>query len=567
MRSKQDTTGNIKNKIGGNSASLKPDTVSVGMWINPSKLYTNGAATAMFLSKRVPSGSAGYSIGYESGKVVFTICASGAKSLGYSCALTSGIPVHVVGSFGGTVQTIFINGIQVASTNYDWGTGFGTISEDANVVRLGAASGATPTNFFAGTLDDVRIFPGKLTTNDVKAIWEIGADSDHDGLSNWKEYQIGTHPNNSDTDGDGLTDGDEVLKWGCSPILASTDGSGMSDGEKIALGLNPNVTDTDQDGASDYDEVYNYFTNPLNPDSDNDGLSDGAEIQAHTYPTASDSDGDGLSDKEEVDLGTNPMLADTDSDGIDDRYEHSITNWSPLSSSNASQDDDHDGMSNLQEYQWDYSPTVSNGHDYYSKLIVVPPGINGIRARAAVGSSDRLLAIGNCSYPARLWVRPLRSGTNMAPQRLYHTQTPGFYINGVDASSISTPINIPASTTNNEYIITSSSAAWGTNIVFRLTGTNDILYTYCQANIYSPKMIKTSFFTGYQNCTNVNFGTTGSLYYCMANTNDLPPVFLEPYQSPDGIYGVPRFGYSDWCRIDVTGSGGSHYQTNTLNSY
>ena len=208
------------------SASLKPDTVSVGMWINPSRLYTNGTAAAMFLSKRVPSGSAGYSIGYESGKVVFTICASGAKSLGYSCALTSGVPVHVVGSFGGTVQTLFINGIQVASTNYDWGTGFGTIYQDANVVRLGAASGATPTNFFAGTLDDVRIFPGKLATNDVKAIWEIGADSDHDGLTNQKEYQARTNPNNPDTDGDGISDYDELFVTHTDP-LNPDDGKAM----------------------------------------------------------------------------------------------------------------------------------------------------------------------------------------------------------------------------------------------------------------------------------------------------------------------------------------------------
>ena len=35
-------------------------------------------------------------------------------------------------------------------------------------------------------------------------------DNDNDGLSNLEEYKRGTDPNNPDTDGDGILDGDEV---------------------------------------------------------------------------------------------------------------------------------------------------------------------------------------------------------------------------------------------------------------------------------------------------------------------------------------------------------------------
>ncbi|MBI3627416.1 MAG: hypothetical protein HY220_01515 [Candidatus Sungbacteria bacterium] len=43
-------------------------------------------------------------------------------------------------------------------------------------------------------------------------------DPDHDGLKNWEETLWHTDPNNPDTDGDGVSDGDEVKK-GCDPTV------------------------------------------------------------------------------------------------------------------------------------------------------------------------------------------------------------------------------------------------------------------------------------------------------------------------------------------------------------
>jgi outer membrane protein OmpA-like peptidoglycan-associated protein len=66
--------------------------------------------------------------------------------------------------------------------------------------------------------------------------------------------------------------------------------------------------DSDGDGLSDYDEIYIYGTDPLNPDTDEDGLTDYEEIYVYgTDPLNPDTDGDGFSDGQEVEMGTDPL--------------------------------------------------------------------------------------------------------------------------------------------------------------------------------------------------------------------------------------------------------------------
>ena len=66
--------------------------------------------------------------------------------------------------------------------------------------------------------------------------------------------------------------------------------------------------DSDGDGLSDYDEIYVYGTDPLNPDTDGDGLSDYDEIFVYgTDPLNKDTSGNGFTDGQEVEMGTNPI--------------------------------------------------------------------------------------------------------------------------------------------------------------------------------------------------------------------------------------------------------------------
>jgi hypothetical protein len=86
-----------------------------------------------------------------------------------------------------------------------------------------------------GIPDDWKIAHG-LDPNDPYVAME---DPDHDGLTNLEEYQVGTDPNNPDTDGDGLSDGDEVHVYHTNPLLWDTDGDGISDGVEIRTGSDP----------------------------------------------------------------------------------------------------------------------------------------------------------------------------------------------------------------------------------------------------------------------------------------------------------------------------------------
>ena len=140
-------------------------------------------------------------------------------------------------------------------------------------------------------------------------------DTDGDGLSDADEVALGTDPTLADTDADGLSDGDE-LAAGADPLNPDTDGDGELDGvDADPLTFN----DADGDGLSDSMEAQ-LGTNPNAADTDGDGLWDGTEIDPGlgTDPLDADSDDDGLSDGEEVALGTNPKDADTDGDGVGD---------------------------------------------------------------------------------------------------------------------------------------------------------------------------------------------------------------------------------------------------------
>ena len=131
-------------------------------------------------------------------------------------------------------------------------------------------------------------------------------------------YELSSHalsgkknPKYVDTDGDGLTDYEELNITLTDPEIADTDGNSIIDSKE----------DPDGDGINNRDEI-DLGTDPLNSDTDRDNLTDSDELNRyHTDPILEDTDGDGLTDYDDVKLGFSPLLKDTDGNGIIDSEE------------------------------------------------------------------------------------------------------------------------------------------------------------------------------------------------------------------------------------------------------
>lgn len=167
-----------------------------------------------------------------------------------------------------------------------------------------------------------------------------------DGLTNLQEFNFGTDPTRPDSDGDNLTDYEEVTQKITDPLKPDTDDDKLWDGWEIKyggedVGLNPNSNDTDEDSLPDtfedldndtfltsflYNLVeFNLGTSPISNDTDSDGLLDGWEEYYGLNPLEHnheiDTDSDLLSDRAEFENGTEPNNQDTDLDGLTDGEE------------------------------------------------------------------------------------------------------------------------------------------------------------------------------------------------------------------------------------------------------
>lgn len=91
---------------------------------------------------------------------------------------------------------------------------------------------------------------------DENGIHDSDEDFDKDRLSNYEEYLLDTYPWEPDTDEDNLSDRDEVYIYGTDPHLSDSDTDGLLDGNEPGLGTDPLNPDTDGDGILDSNESF-----------------------------------------------------------------------------------------------------------------------------------------------------------------------------------------------------------------------------------------------------------------------------------------------------------------------
>ena len=174
--------------------------------------------------------------------------------------LSAGLWHLITGTYNGTNLSLYVDGSLDRSMS-----GTGLVDMVTEPLMIGGMN---------GKLDDVILLNFALTPDEVA--WLYHEDVDSDGLSNADEVNIyHTNPDNSDTDGDTLSDGLEV-QLGLDPLVsnigADTDADGFDDVWEVqhsSCGFNPNTTnshdgDADSDGWTDWQEYLN-GTDPCTP--------------------------------------------------------------------------------------------------------------------------------------------------------------------------------------------------------------------------------------------------------------------------------------------------------------
>jgi len=287
------------------------------------------------------------------------------------------------------------------------------LGPDGNITPVGTRPGRDFLSYrvFADR-DYAFAFVQDLDEDDVEAIEELlyrsldsNPDSDGDGIRDGDEvygpyqgnrrqrwlihmddgrdsYTTTSHPGRADSDGDGLTDCQELLyDPSCSLVTAYLDGNGVPTiRPRSNTGVNHQVLGTTRLAKR---------TDPANPDTDGDGLTDLAEAIGFAYknlsgtttvltyqtipstpyatnPLSRDTDLDGLYDRAEMVLGSNPVVPDgdtvrdNDADGLVNAVEaasqtitvHLVggTTTRQVTSNPDLTDTDGDGLTDWEEY-------------------------------------------------------------------------------------------------------------------------------------------------------------------------------------------------------------------------
>ncbi|MFZ1812665.1 MAG: LamG domain-containing protein [Candidatus Saccharimonadales bacterium] len=146
--------------------------ITVEAWVKPT-----ASQTSRVISKASTTTDSQSVLALAANVPSFMLTIGGSPYTATGAAISSGVWTHLVGSYDGSMVRLYANGVEVgqsaatgsiATNNFAW-----TIGRDAN-----AAS-----NYFNGSVDEVKVLSRTLSAEEVKAEYDAGAAGNTAGLS------------------------------------------------------------------------------------------------------------------------------------------------------------------------------------------------------------------------------------------------------------------------------------------------------------------------------------------------------------------------------------------------
>ena len=147
-------------RVPSSSSLALTASLSLEAWIRPASLPAAGAFASVVTKAEA------YSIQFNGPRLEFTVMQNGARRRlqAPAGAVVAGSAYHVVATYDGTTQRLYLNGTQVASAGLT-----GPASTSTNGLRIASWNGSK--EFFAGSIDEVAVYGSVLSATRVAAHW------------------------------------------------------------------------------------------------------------------------------------------------------------------------------------------------------------------------------------------------------------------------------------------------------------------------------------------------------------------------------------------------------------